>query len=277
MKCAQALSKLAPLQDEFAVRYYRWCLQESLREMEGDFPSIRSIPSHVAFLFLDFVETQSREEIRSLMIGGIKRFNPRAAELTDSFITAEEEALHQRFVAFFRDEVTLHGQRLSSVRIPTRESQLRDRELTGQTTTKIKSKELKHALQKTLDGVLGKPERAPSSGLQFSKTFGSWHLTTSLDLAGHAQLNYSHWVGARHRIDLCPTHLNPGICPMNWYGIHPGTSFDLIEASEVQRTAETVGKFCARVLDLAPELLTGLEHDLPEEIEDSPQIPLRAR
>src|SRR5215510_10178883 len=72
MKCAEAQSLLAPLQDEFARRYYRWCLAESQRELEADFPAIRAMQSHVSFLFLEFVESCSRNEIRDLMVGGLK-------------------------------------------------------------------------------------------------------------------------------------------------------------------------------------------------------------
>jgi len=275
MKCAEAQSLLAPLQDEFAQRYYRWCLEESEREFEADFPSIRAIKSHVAFLFLDFADISSREEIRRLMVSGIKRSNPRAMELTSSFISPEEETVQKKFVAFFRDEVMLQGQRLSSVRMPKRESQIRGRELLGQTSTDIKSKELKQALVKAFAPNWGKPERAPAFGL-FSKKLGSWHLSASLDLAGHAQLNYSHLISARQRIDLCPTYLHHSICPMNWCGLQGETSFDLIQTSEIQEVAQTVARFSSRVLQIMPELLSGLEHSLPEEIEDAPQIPLRA-
>jgi len=64
---------------------------------------------------------------------------------------------------------------------------------------------------------------------------------------------------------------------MNWCGLQGETSFDLIQTSEIQEVAQTVARFSSRVLQIMPELLSGLEHSLPEEIEDAPQIPLRAR
>jgi hypothetical protein len=277
MRCSEAQILLAPLRGEFARRYYLWCLEQSRRELEADFPSIRAIKSHVAFLFLDFAETCSQEELRTLMVDGIKRFNPRATELTNDYITPDEEAIRSRFVAFFQDEVILHGQRLSRMRIPTRKAEIWERELASKTSTQIKSKQLKRTLLETFDPIWGKPERTHSLGLHFSKPFGSWHVTTALDLAGNAQLNYGHRICARRRIDLCPTDLNPSICPMSWCGIHRGTAFDLIQTSEVQEIAETVARFSSRVLEVVPALLSELEHQLSEEIEDVPQIPLPVR
>ena len=277
MRCSEAQILLAPLQDEFARRYYHWCLEQSRRELEADFPSIRAIKSHVAFLFLDFAETCSQQELRTLMVDGIKGFHPRATELTNDLITPDEETMRRRFVAFFQDEVILHGQRLSRMRTPTRKAEIWERELVGKTSTLIKSKQLKRALLETFEPILGKPERTDSLGLHFSKLFGSWHVTTVLDLAGPAQLNYGQRISARRRIDLCPTDLDPSICPMSWCGIHRGTAFDLIQTSEVQEIAATVARFSSHVVEVIPALLSGLEHKLPENIEDVPQIPLRVR
>lgn len=276
MRCSEAQIMLAPLQDTFARRYYLWCLEQSRRELEAGFPSIRAIKSHVAFLFLDFAETCSQKELRTLMVEGIKRFNPRATELTNDYITPDEETIRSRFVAFFQDEVILHGQRFSRMRTPTKKAEIWQRELAGKTSTQIESKQLKRALLETFEPMWGKPERTHSFGLHFSKPFGSWHVTTVLDFAGHAQLNYEHHICARRRIDLCPTDLNPGICPMTWFGIHRGTAFDLIQTGEIQEVAETVARFSSRVLEVVPALLSGLEHKLPEEMEDMPHIPLRA-
>ena len=64
---------------------------------------------------------------------------------------------------------------------------------------------------------------------------------------------------------------------MNWCGIHPGMSFNLIQATEIQEAAETVARFSYRVLQNLPELLSGLKHSLPEDIEDAPRIPLGVR
>jgi hypothetical protein len=54
MKCARAVALMEPLRNEFAARFYNWCLEESASEQRAGFPSIRAIPSYVSLLFLEF-------------------------------------------------------------------------------------------------------------------------------------------------------------------------------------------------------------------------------
>lgn len=51
MRCAEAVSILAPLQDEFAVRYYEWSLKQAEKELEEDFLHVRGVKSSLVFLF----------------------------------------------------------------------------------------------------------------------------------------------------------------------------------------------------------------------------------
>ena len=64
---------------------------------------------------------------------------------------------------------------------------------------------------------------------------------------------------------------------MSWCGIHRDTTFDLVQLRELEMTAQALAGFCRIVLDALPRLLAGLEHCLPEAMEDGLQIPLRRR
>lgn len=124
MNCAEASSILRPLQDQFALRYYDWCLGEGERELKEDFPRVRRVKSSLVNLFLEFVENHSRNEVRDLMIGGVKRFKPRAVELRNEHQSEKEKAIHQQFVDFFSEDVLIHGNAMKAFRVSRHEREL---------------------------------------------------------------------------------------------------------------------------------------------------------
>jgi hypothetical protein len=274
MKCADALKRLKPAQDEFALRYYRWCLEDSERERQENFPLVKEIRSFVAFLFLEFIDSCGSTEIRNLMTCGIKRNNSRAVELASENISEAERDIHQKYIKYFTKEITWQGQQLTSLRMPLRESQIRDRELSGQTSTTIKSADLKRALKQALRPASGPTPRSQRATLEYCQTLDSWYVLTNLDFSGKAQLAYSHQISPRRTVDFCPTYLYGGISLLNWCGIHPNTSFDLIQTNEIDDVAESMRKICGHFLEKVPQLTSGLKHDVPEILEDAGQFPL---
>jgi hypothetical protein len=273
MLCADAVAQLSTTLDEFATRFHHWCRQEIVREIDRDFPVVRSLPCSAAFLFLDFAAESSYQEIRDLMTGGIKRFNPRGATLAEDPVTEDESSVRRKFLAYSHPEVVLAGQAMTSLRVSPRALAIRETERLGQSTTKFAKKILKKELQEALRPALGEPDRS-RGGLQYCKSVGSWYLFTSLDLSGQMQLNLGQWIAARRRIDFCPTRLLPAITPLSWLGVHPDTGFDLIREHEVQGVATTVSALCSHVSQHVPALLSGLSHQIPEDVDDSAYSPL---
>jgi hypothetical protein len=131
MKCSDALAALQSAQDEFALRYYRWSLRQSERELTENFPLVRQAADSVGFRFLDFAEGLPKSEVRSFMVFGIKRFNPCGAELAGEPVSKEEENAHQKYLAYLTPEVALFGKQLSSMRVSPRTLEIRNRELLG--------------------------------------------------------------------------------------------------------------------------------------------------
>jgi len=193
------------------------------------------------------------------MTGGIKRFNPRGAELAGDVISEDERAAHQRFLKFMTPEIERQGQRLSSLRVSSRESEIRERELRGETTLRLKKRRFVRLIEAALDQPFGTPDKALSSGLHYCLPLGPWFAMTDIDLSGRAQLSYSHQISARPTIDLRPDHLMAGISLLAWCGIHQATRFDLIEESQMAEAAQAIGAICAHFLAHLPSLLDGLE------------------
>jgi hypothetical protein len=276
MKCARAVALMEPLRNEFALRYYDWCLEESAREWRAGFPGIRAIPSYVALLFLEFAAGCEEREIRDLMVGGIKTWQPRAVAASRLALSAAEDAAQGRFKDYCTEQVADGEQPLQVMRVSRRERDIREQERLGRTTTLITAKQWRGVLCEQLNPLLGKPGRT-RNGIEYVTKIGPWFVQTNLDWADRAQLNYAHWITPRRRLDSCPTQLVNSIGPMSWCGIHRDTTFDLVQLHELDSTARAVAGFCCRVLDALPRLLDGLEHRVPEVMEDGLQVPLRRR
>jgi hypothetical protein len=269
MRCAEAVSILAPLQDEFAVRYYEWSLEQAEKELEEDFLHVRGVKSSLVFLFLEFVEDRTRTEVRDLMTGGIKRFQQRAAQLRGERLTKKEQTIHRQFVDFFSEEIIIQGKPMTGFRVSRQERQLRDQELAGTLKLHQNKKGLREELKRKFQSAGLKAENEFRAGLNYCEQLGDWYLMTALDVSGKSQLDCGHRVVARRTIDTCFTDLLAGASLLSWCGIHPNTRYDLLREDELGNVAESILTVYRLFQQSIPELLAGLHHLIPESLEDA--------
>jgi hypothetical protein len=133
MKCQDAIDSLRAAQDEFALRYYRWCLRESARELAAGFPRVRQFPSSQSLAFLDFVDTLTADEACAVMAGNLKFHHAASADLAGDVATTEELAMRQRWLAFLRPEIVRQGERCTTLYVSPREQSIMQRDLDGGT------------------------------------------------------------------------------------------------------------------------------------------------
>jgi hypothetical protein len=269
MRCAEASLILRPLQDEFALRYYEWSLEQVGRELEDDFSHIREVKSSLVFLFLEFVEGHSRAEVRDLMTGGIKRFQQRGAELRGERLTEKEQTIHRQFVDFFSEEIVIQGKPMTSFRVSRRERKLRDQELAGTLKFHQNKKSLREELKRKFQSAGFKAESEFTAGLNYCEQLGDWYLMTALDVSGKSQLDSNHRVAARRTMDTCFTDLLAGANLLSWCGIHPNTRYDLLREDELDNVAESILVVYRLFQQSLPDLLSGLHHLIPETLEDA--------
>jgi hypothetical protein len=237
MRCAEASSILLPLQDEFALRYYEWSLEQAEKEIEEDFPQVRWVKSSLVF---EFVEGRCRAEVRDLMTGGIKRFQQRAAALRGERLTEKEQTIHRQFVDYFSEETVIQRKPMTGFRVSRRERQLRDQEFAGTLKFHQNKKSLRGELKRQFQSAGFKAESEFSTGLNYCEQLGDWFLVTALDVSGRSQLDFSHRVAARRTIDTCVTDLLSGTSLLSWCGIHRNTRYDLIREDELDNVAESI-------------------------------------
>jgi len=265
------------MQDEFALRYYEWSFAQAEEELEQDFPHVRRVKSSLVFLFLEFVEGHPRAEISDLITGGIKRLQPRPTELRGERLTEKEQKIHQQFVEFFSDQITIQGKPMTSFRVSRQERQLHEQQLAGTLKFNQNKKQLRNELKRHFQSAGLTPKSQFTAGLNYCEQLGDWHLITTLDVSGNSQLACSHRVAARQTVDTCLTDLLSGANLLSWCGIHPNTHYDLIREDELEEAAQSVLMAYKVFRQGVSELLAGLHHVIPERLEDAQSLAFQKR
>lgn len=173
MKCDDARRSLETTRQQFASRYFRWCLAQCEREVDWDFAWIRRFPSSTAFRFVDFVESlpreRAREQARDLMVANVKFHGSVAAGTREAGMTESEAELRQRFLDMRSPPRVLHGQVVEAAYVSPREQELMRRDLDGDTHRwePIDRKSFIAVLRRHLDTLFGPPARRSSSTLDY--------------------------------------------------------------------------------------------------------------
>ncbi len=274
MKCDEARRSLENTRQKFAQRYFSWCLAECKREVDSDFARIRRFPASTSFRFIDFVASlpreRSPEQARDLMIANVKFHDSVMTGMRTPMTEAETE-LRQRFLDMRSPPRVLHGVVVEFAYVSPREQELMQRDLDGETRLwePIDRKSFVAVLRRHLDTLFGPPARRSSSTLDYRVPVGPWYLRSHIDLGGRSQLACSQWIEARRTQDLCMCALSNDINLLRWCGVHPSMRANLIEASRLDEVAALLREIFGYVLEEAPAWLAGLDHDIPEAIEDA--------
>jgi hypothetical protein len=119
-----------------------------------------------------------------------------------------------------------------------------------------------------LDGEL-----MPHRGLMFVHKIDGWYLKTGIDVTSVYQLRYSQTITARKGEslkDYCPVQLKEaGISFLGWLGIEPNTTFNLLLKSEMHEAAVLIAERVRYFASMAPALLAGLIHNVPEKLDSA--------
>src|SRR2546428_355874 len=83
--------------DEFAVRYYRWALDDARREVQADFPLLRTVRSALPIRAVAYLEPFSETERLAKMTSLVKRSHRRAVSLTGDSWGAEDERVDEHY------------------------------------------------------------------------------------------------------------------------------------------------------------------------------------
>ena len=258
---------LEEAREEFAVRYYRWALQEAQSEVEDEFPLLSKMGSHEAGRFLSLMYTMSKEDRFSLAAALVRQAHlPKRMQVADAQMTSEDNRLVEKW------------RRAILVSTPKEQSIFQQKK-SGE-WIQVKRKRLASLIERELRPTLGEPEATPwprsSEGWSYLSGVHGWKIRTNLDLGGKFhQLSYehrihgprlaepvrnkSHWISQRSYAQMI---LEPGcydypISIFAWLGIGQ-TDWADISDDDAPVVAASVARLCQHFMTAAQILLDGL-------------------
>jgi hypothetical protein len=260
MNCLEANNSIDLLRQEFAVRFFRWAELELQRELDQDFVRVRKVKSGRAFHYLEFLAAQPPKK-RSTAAYAILRasvIHRLAREQLGITFAAEERELLQQYQSRFHPEARW-GRIETQIRS---DYTLDDFELDRTQFEKL----LLSACSQALDA-----EFIPHRGLMFLQKIDGWYLKTGIDITSVYQVRYSQTITARRGEslkDYCPIQLKEaGVSFLGWLGVEPVTTFNLLIKSEMQAAAAFIAERAQYFASVAPALLAGLIHTIPEKLD----------
>jgi hypothetical protein len=97
MAAAQPPGNPRTLSDEFAIRYYRWSLDDARRELRENFPLLRAVKSSLVIRAIAYLESLADRDRLCGATTLVKRSHRRAVELAGDSWGAEDEAIDRDY------------------------------------------------------------------------------------------------------------------------------------------------------------------------------------
>lgn len=232
--------------DIFAVRYYKWAIQDSLREIESNFSLLSTIKSQNIFRFLEIVVSMPRSAQEELFLALIKRFHKRAVELTGETLSAVEKGLIHAC-----DQARLVPASMNQKVFP--DSNL------NYSYSKSQREALADIFRKDwLRFCGGSVERFEVGELRCINGCDDWRIDTYMDFNGrYHRLSYEHRiVDDNHQV------LSRGISLTSWLGISSQTNWDYIAREDMEQASQTVVKLGLHFIHSARNLLAELANNV---------------
>lgn len=229
--------------DEFAVRYYRWALDDARREVHEDFPLLRSVRSALPIRVVAYLESFTGDDRLRVATSLVKRSHRRAIELTAGSWGAEDERIDQDY--------------RSAARVRRPEEEWRNQALLHDPDKlKLNRGRFLAAVKAELVPVLGPGEPfSTKHEWRYDTPLGPWTLATFIDAGGSLhQLSYTQTI----RVDPRRV-LKEGLSICGWLGIGGGhTTWSQLTEADTPPAAESIARVCAHFLRAAPALVAGL-------------------
>ena len=232
--------------DEFAVRYYRWALDDARREVGDNFPLLRAVKSGLVTRAIAYFESLPNDERLRAATALVKRSHRRAVELTGDPRDAEDEAIERdywRAARIARPEEEAYRQAL----------------LHEPDTLTIDRGRFLAAVKAQLAPVLGAGEPfSTKHEWRYDTSFDPWTLVTLIDVGGSGhQLAYSHTLRA-----AASRPLREGVSLCGWLGIGGAhTTWNQLTPADTAGAARALARVCAHFVLAVPALVAGLVPD----------------
>ncbi len=230
--------------DEFALRFYRWALEDARREIAENFRLIRTVKGSMAMRAVAYLEKLSVDDQLELLTAQVKRAHPRGAGLAG-------EPLNSREVA------SLEAKDAAVRRALPFEADLEP--FAPNRPPRMSRSKLATAIKRAMAGDCESSERVGQVGY-FRKVIGDWTIATAVSSGSPPY--YFHNIRGGTQKPL--TSLGEGISLPAWLGIGQAT-WEFASAGDEAGTAGSIALLSTHFLGAAEHLLSDLSlSTLPE-------------
>jgi len=232
---------------KFGERFYRWALEDWNREINENFPFLRSIST--AQNELKVIESLSKEQRKVMTVALVKRFTKKdVLELCGDEFSDYEKKLVEWYLKTWWDEEEHESLMTPPGGWPPEAGEI-----------KLKRRKLRDHIITNLTPILGK--RDENWGIElvwrYCTVIGPWQVMTYIDVGGQGhQLTYEHSISVSETAQLIE-----GISVLSWLGIAGQTMWRGIHDADTEPTAEALAKIIAHFMNAVPKLLEGLSPD----------------
>jgi len=242
----------------FAVRFYRWALQDFYREIQLGLPLIASIKGGTATRFIEIWETLSKDVRTVLPLAFVKYAHTRAVAITGEYLTPSESEVNESYRKLAREHSEL-------------EQEVWRRRLAGQgRVKKVDGRKFTRRVKQELRPVVGEHwQFSYSTDTKYLLDMDPWTVYTWAHTGQPATYDQGV-VAAGHE----HVYLWERTCLFSWLGI-PGQFFwDLmLDDDDADAAAISIGVLCGHFVAAVRGLLDGLSHDVPDEPPKEPPPP----
>jgi hypothetical protein len=236
---------------EFAIRYYRWALQQWRLEVDQDFRTLRSIAGPISANAVRAFEHLERDERLSVGFALVKHLNKAAlCVLGEEFTLSDERLVKMHFqrTSDQLDRQMWAMDRAGNPRDPWHPSMTRHRPATAAAS-------LRKGVHRALEPVLGQDlYRFDPCRWRYRTPVGRWTILTEVFFrVGVGDLAYSHEIRFGNEAEsMCRF-----ISVLEWLGVSSAATTDWVLSSseEIPTVAETLATLCQRFVEAALELL----------------------
>jgi hypothetical protein len=215
-----------PKADWFEIRYYRWGLDQALRDSREGFPRLRLVNGAVATANYRYLAGLGDDEREALIRAMAKRFHPRAVELEgESMLQAEERLLDRKDTAIWTmgnlsRPIGTRGARAGGIRKGIR----------------------------AVSARIGERLEESKSSERFEQRSAGWSVRTVVVYSSNP--SYIQFVlGANEK------YLRDGISILSWLGVAGQSAWDLAFEGQEANTSASMVRAATYFLDAAQGLL----------------------
>src|SRR5215470_4370911 len=215
----------------FAVRFYRWALNDFYREIEQGLPLMASIKGGTTMRFIEIWDTLSEHERIVLPLALVKSGHTRAVEITGEYLTREERDMRENYGKRSLDECQLERE-INMRRVAGRG---RIKKVDGRKFTRRVKQELRPVFRDSTKFTY------PTYTV-YNPTVGPWTVNTRVHTGQPA--SYDHSVEAADHV-----YLSERTYFLCWLGIRGQQAWDLVrDDDDAAAAAISIAVLCSHFM-----------------------------